>query len=192
MCFPPMSERSSPNVWSCSRGAGEVEIGNCGTRMSSVSEPHTSHHTLHVASDVSLSTNFRVKGATISMTGKATIELRSQAIIQVSKKPSMRPIALKVAIPETKQGMKIDRKKLDKIGANLLGNICSPYFMLWEKCSANQKEGWAATGGLRGLESPAWKVQSLSPRLGAEIPPTKSKSYKCCKLFNYLCFSPWF
>ena len=62
--------------------------------------------------------------------------------------------------------------------------------MLWEKYSATQKEGWAETGGLRGLESPAWKVQALSPRLGAEIPPTKSKSYKCCKLFNYLCKAP--
>ena len=65
---------------------------------------------------VIFSTNFRDKGATISIVGKATTQLLPHATIQDSKKSPITEIVLKVEIPDTTHDIIIDKIKINKIG----------------------------------------------------------------------------
>ena len=72
---------------------------------------------------VIFSTNFRDKGATISIVGKATTQLLPHATIQDSRKSSITEIALKVEIPDTTHDISPDTMKANKIGAAREGII---------------------------------------------------------------------
>jgi hypothetical protein len=71
----------------------------------------------------SLPTRRRVKGATISIVGNATIQLFSQEVIQRLTNPSISPVVLNTETAETTHDMKIDRKKLKISWVYLSGNI---------------------------------------------------------------------
>lgn len=62
------------------------------------------------------------------MAGKAIIQLWSQDDIQELMKPSIKPIALYVEMPETRHDIKTDRIKLNKIDAKRAGIIACPRY----------------------------------------------------------------
>ena len=59
-------------------------------------------------------TSFRVIEAITNVAGNATSQLLSHAIIQEATKTSLSPIALYVAIPETRHDIKRDKIKLNR------------------------------------------------------------------------------
>jgi hypothetical protein len=71
----------------------------------------------------SLPTRRRVRGATTSIVGKATIQLFSQAVIHRLRNPSIIPVVLNTETAETTHDMKIDRKKLKMSWVYLAENI---------------------------------------------------------------------
>jgi hypothetical protein len=60
------------------------------------------------------------------MAGNATSQLLSHAIIQETTKTSLSPIALYVAIPETRHDIKRDKIKLNRTDAKRAGIMDSP------------------------------------------------------------------